>query len=273
MMKEMKNLLTILLILLPLSAYAWGVVVSSGGVAAGGGGEAPECDLTCNTGTQDFSSGDNESFEAGSDGSFCTADWVVNDADGVVNTSDNAQKHCGSYSLSMVCDSDITGTNNIQADLGAEDGDIYLRFYFRCPSIVAYKVVRFLLFYSANADYVVGGVRARDWGAGEHLMLERGSTVDDETIPVTAGEWYRVDLHIVGSAGDMTMRVYDDEGNGVLTSSGGSDYEASLASANYNTQIIRFYDYSDHADAITYYVDDITVSTSGAAYIGECSCP
>jgi len=35
-MKPLKNLLTILLILLPLSAYAWGVVVSSGGVAAGG---------------------------------------------------------------------------------------------------------------------------------------------------------------------------------------------------------------------------------------------
>lgn len=31
---RMKNLLTILLIILPLSAYAWGVVVSSGGVAA-----------------------------------------------------------------------------------------------------------------------------------------------------------------------------------------------------------------------------------------------
>lgn len=38
MMTHMKNLLTILLLLLPLSAHAWGVVVSSGGVAAGGGG-------------------------------------------------------------------------------------------------------------------------------------------------------------------------------------------------------------------------------------------
>ena len=44
-MKPLKNLLTILLILLPLSAHAWGVVVTSGGVAAAGGGG------TCSTQT------------------------------------------------------------------------------------------------------------------------------------------------------------------------------------------------------------------------------
>ena len=43
-MKPLKNLLTILLITLPLSAYAWGVVVSSGGVAAAGG--AATCGAT-----------------------------------------------------------------------------------------------------------------------------------------------------------------------------------------------------------------------------------
>lgn len=45
-MKPLKNLLTILLILLPLSAYAWGVVASSGGVAAPAG-------LTCTNGSGD----------------------------------------------------------------------------------------------------------------------------------------------------------------------------------------------------------------------------
>ena len=55
MMTHMKNLLTILLILLPLSAYAWGVVVSSGGVAAAGGEPASGTVLfgTCTAGSGD----------------------------------------------------------------------------------------------------------------------------------------------------------------------------------------------------------------------------
>lgn len=243
---------------------------STSGVPVSGGGA---CDTTCNSGTQDFSSGDNESFETGSDGTFCTADWVANDADGVINTSDNAQAHCGSYSLSIVAASGNTGVNNAQVDLGIEDADIYLRLYFRCPDVAAWRALRFLIFFNTGATNVVGGVRLRDWNAGEELYLERGSALDDEYFALTAGSWYRLDIHVVGSGGNMTMKVYNANDEAVETSTGGGDVEASLASNNYDTRIIRFWDDYDNAAAITYYVDDIIVDMAGTGYIGGCSCP
>lgn len=66
MMTHMKNLLTILLILLPLSAFAWGVVSISGGVAS-----APAGCTSCSPATAQFNS--NKTTTAGSFGAYTIA--------------------------------------------------------------------------------------------------------------------------------------------------------------------------------------------------------
>lgn len=258
----------IALLLLLLASPAWarmGVMMMGGGVVSSG--------VTC---SGDASSGDNESFEKGA-GEFCTTDWTEADTDGVVDTYSSAEKHCGTTSLEITTDLETASNNNrAYIDLGASDQDFYVRFYVKIPSSLTNYQTDTALTVSGDGTsttqiHVYITVSRTD--SVYYLKIRTPGTNPTEYVPVTAGNWYRVDAHIVKS-GDSTIRVYDVSDNPILTSNGGSDYEQAVtyASGDDYQRYIVFSDKSTDSVAHKIYIDDVAVEIDGTGYIGAQSC-
>lgn len=260
--------ISIALLLLLLAVPSWarmGVGMMGGGMASIG--------ATC---SGDASVGDNESFEKG-EGEFCTTDWTEADTDGVVDTYSSAEKHCGATSLEITTDLETAGNNNrAYIDLGASDQDFYVRFYVKIPSSLSNYKADTALTVSGNGTsttqthvYIIIGRMDSTY----YIKIRQLGENPTEYVPVTAGNWYRVDAHIVKS-GDSTIRVYDVSDNPILTSNGGSDYEQAVTFAsgdNYQRYIV-FSDKSTDSVAHNFYIDDVAVEIDGTGYIGAQSC-
>lgn len=243
-------------------------------VVAGGGtpAEEPNGSEPCDSGTYDFSDGDNESFEAESDGTFCTADWSVTDTDGVIDTSNSGWSFCGSNSLQIVSDSDNTGTNEILANFGAQDADLYFRGYVKIPEINDY-----------DSDLTLT-ICKYDTGGGELAALVFfGDSGTDVRIYITSGEYHsasegdevRFEIHAVAN-GTSTLRVWRKNGaswDAVETNNGGGDVESEFANTvSGGAQYMLIDANGGSAVETTWYFDDMRADLDGTGYIGAQTC-
>lgn len=247
-----KYLLVILFLLIPIAAYSWmGTIMVGGGTQAAGA--SPE---------------DAQSFETGSDGTFDSGmgAWTVPvDTDGVINTSDNTDPHCGTYSLSIVADSDSSVENYVQVDIGSSDTDYTIRFYGYVPMIP--NGARTYTFYldddtGAPGTSTRGNLRFDETDSG-NCTVHMNTSGDSGDITLAMAAWYRFEIDWLES-GTSALRVYNLAG----TIQGS---EQSFTPYTNGAQYLKFRDYSSSATATTWYYDDVKFDLNGGA-IGAQTC-
>jgi len=274
----MRRIALILILLLSSFAHAEDrlYLASSNPYVLGGAVPAP-VGPTC---SGDFSSGQNESFENSSgDGYFCTTDWsVVSDAGSAINTYDNNWNFCGTHSMSIIYDSD-SPNNQVRINLGSEDPDFYFRYYFKYSAVSAYAALSYMPRFGNDSDasFYVTSMNNTDNSRHELKLRQAGSGsgYSTEYFRIYDGYEYRVEIHVVGSAGTTTAKLFYKNGaswDAVLSSTGGDDYEINLTATQTNHKYIDFISNSSSATAVTIYFDDVKISLSGGDYIGGDTC-
>lgn len=266
----MKNIILILILFCSLNAEAFmGAHVAGSAKAVSGGGEP------CDSGTYDFSDGDNESFE----NAFCTAGWSETDPDSVVSFS-TSYSNCGYYGIKITADLDTAGSNYIEADIGAQDGSFYERFYMQCPTyLTAYKllVVRRYAEVSGGGSGDLMDIRlyAEDSNTAFSLRLRVcGESPSEKITNITSDDILRVELYKDG--GTVKLKAWKKNGaswDALATSNGAPDYTVESVDGACSTP--RYFITSDDTSdttAFDFYVDDFKVDLSGSGYIGGQTC-
>ena len=235
----------ILLLLIPSLCFAGSIKVEDGGGNVAYDYIAPVSGASMNT--TDMTRG----FEADSD----PAGWAAEtDTAGILSRYDSAQKHSGSYSMSVA--GGVTTAAYIRYDMGATKAALSLAFWFYAPSCGSNDA---LTIYTVSVNTGSHGIRLyyqRDASGHYHFGL-RGTTFVYGSVDVPTGAWYRVELDYAQNA-TSTITIYNDGGAQVDTVSVTASDNASQYS------YVGKLDTSARTTWTTLYIDDIGLDYTDA---------
>lgn len=202
-MNRLLAYLFLILLILTSSAYAQDQYALAPGILgnAGAAGAAASCASSC-AGTETWigNPGANEGFEKGV-GDWCCTEWSETDASSILSTYNNADKHCGTYSMS-VTSSGNSQTASIEANLGSNSSEWATRFYYKTPAS----------FDSGNSITIFAGQKSTR-GNRAKIIFRIASSVpgigvqSDTAGPtyntsVAVATWYRIELTYKANTAD-----------------------------------------------------------------------
>lgn len=248
-------IITLALLLCASSGWARGLGVLG---LTGGAAVVTPSEIAC-TGSETFlrglnASGGTESFEMGT-GDTCASDWTVSNSIGI-DTYSTGWSLFGDHSLEMTDDSS-TSTGYIYAG-GTSLTTEYYRFYVNVPDIPTGEsfIIGGTGKYNTAIQQTVSLVDAND---SQFFRLMAGV----EKIPLPATGVYRVELKSDDTDGagpgvaTLTLRAFDADGDPLVTSNGGTDYELTGNSSYDSFRFFLLHPGNSSATQATVYVDGV----------------
>jgi hypothetical protein len=218
--------------------------------------------------TGDWSSGANESFEK-ADSQFCTTDWVITDTQNKLEEYSTTDYFMGTHCLEITCHSGTSADCYITGTHG-DDTNYFYRFYLlNTPALASGGNTYPSIVYASNGTSLVVLVSYYDVSGAKRFRLGNGSTFSTNYFAVDQAHDYRLDVHVIGTAGACSLKVYNHTDDEVVLNNGGVNDFITYTGGNFTPNMVRFADYYNNAANILLYIDDIEIGLSATDYIGE----
>lgn len=173
------------------------------------------------------SSGYTESYEKGVN-DFCSSDWVISNFEGVDTYSPEVYLF-GTHALKFSASSTFAAGGPTLADHGSFQTAQYYRLYFYLPEGFTKSGEVGTIGGVGKYNTTSNGTIRFSYLSGTSFLL--GSSLTTETITVSSGGWYRMEVAATDADGSgvgyvtYAIRVFDQTGTSLETSNGSGDYD------------------------------------------------